>query len=316
MRLEHPGCGSHAGGKGYNSGGNYCKGWAGNCGDGGVGGSSWYLICSNCRDNYKKISSQQIPPPPPPSGSDSNDPPPIPPVKPSKSLPPSSSSLPIKSRSSNLSSSSNNNESAKMSSSSAFLYSVSELTTMDPNPFPITPFQCFNSLCVKESVLRDMNDEFYLDKDSFKSNSAQPPNIGYPLPSSDAGESKAEIKHLNNNNDDVDESANNGGVRCSLEETVSPPEGFQSDENDAPNSLKHSNVSSSPIRFRNSSHTDKDNRKRNSSCEEQIHHKKDDDFFLSHPSHDLQKLFTNSNGGYVVSDILQRPVMSFCSTVE
>uniref|UniRef100_A0A0K2UH48 RCR-type E3 ubiquitin transferase n=1 Tax=Lepeophtheirus salmonis TaxID=72036 RepID=A0A0K2UH48_LEPSM len=345
MRLEHPGCGSHAGGKGYNSGGNYCKGWAGNCGDGGVGGSSWYLICSNCRDNYKKISSQQIPPPPPPSGSDSNDPPPIPPVKPSKSLPPSSSSLPIKSRSSSkrskittssssntlhssginshiimknnatflldLSSSSNNNESAKMSSSSAFLYSVSELTTMDPNPFPITPFQCFNSLCVKESVLRDMNDEFYLDKDSFKSNSAQPPNIGYPLPSSDAGESKAEIKHLNNNNDDVDESANNGGVRCSLEETVSPPEGFQSDENDAPNSLKHSNVSSSPIRFRNSSHTDKDNRKRNSSCEEQIHHKKDDDFFLSHPSHDLQKLFTNSNGGYVVSDILQRPVMSF-----
>lgn len=37
MRLQHPGCGAHAGGKGYNSGGNFCVGWAGACGDGGVG---------------------------------------------------------------------------------------------------------------------------------------------------------------------------------------------------------------------------------------------------------------------------------------
>lgn len=36
MRQTHPGCGQHAGGRGYNSGGNYCLGWAGNCGDGGV----------------------------------------------------------------------------------------------------------------------------------------------------------------------------------------------------------------------------------------------------------------------------------------
>lgn len=36
MHQEHQGCGQHAGGKGYNSGGNYCLGWAGNCGDGGV----------------------------------------------------------------------------------------------------------------------------------------------------------------------------------------------------------------------------------------------------------------------------------------
>lgn len=36
MRQAHPGCGQHAAGKGYNSGGNYCLGWAGNCGDGGV----------------------------------------------------------------------------------------------------------------------------------------------------------------------------------------------------------------------------------------------------------------------------------------
>lgn len=36
MHQAHPGCGQHAGGKGYNSGGNYCLGWAGNCGDGGI----------------------------------------------------------------------------------------------------------------------------------------------------------------------------------------------------------------------------------------------------------------------------------------
>ncbi|XP_046683725.1 E3 ubiquitin-protein ligase MYCBP2 isoform X4 [Homalodisca vitripennis] len=60
MRQAHPGCGRHAGGKGYNSRGNFCVGWAGNCGDGGVGGSSWYLVCESCRDKYlqgKKQSS-------------------------------------------------------------------------------------------------------------------------------------------------------------------------------------------------------------------------------------------------------------------
>lgn len=54
MRVAHPGCGAHAGGKGYNSGGNFCVGWAGNCGDGGIGGSSWYLVCDACR--YESIS--------------------------------------------------------------------------------------------------------------------------------------------------------------------------------------------------------------------------------------------------------------------
>lgn len=36
MRQVHPGCGHNAGTKGYNSGGNYCLGWAGNCGEGGL----------------------------------------------------------------------------------------------------------------------------------------------------------------------------------------------------------------------------------------------------------------------------------------
>ncbi|XP_076245488.1 MYC binding protein highwire [Calliopsis andreniformis] len=60
MKLTHPGCGWHAGGKGYNSGGNYCIGWAGNCGDGGVGGNSWYLICDTCRDKYLKARKLKL----------------------------------------------------------------------------------------------------------------------------------------------------------------------------------------------------------------------------------------------------------------
>lgn len=58
MRQVHPGCGGHAGGKGYNSGGNFCVGWAGNCGDGGVGGSSWYLVCDTCREKYLRSKKQ------------------------------------------------------------------------------------------------------------------------------------------------------------------------------------------------------------------------------------------------------------------
>ncbi|KAM9484008.1 E3 ubiquitin-protein ligase MYCBP2 isoform 21-T21 [Salvelinus alpinus] len=52
MRQAHPGCGRYAGGQGYNSIGHFCGGWAGNCGDGGVGGSTWYLVCDRCREKY------------------------------------------------------------------------------------------------------------------------------------------------------------------------------------------------------------------------------------------------------------------------
>ncbi|XP_078077743.1 E3 ubiquitin-protein ligase MYCBP2 isoform X20 [Mustelus asterias] len=52
MRQVHPGCGRYAGGQGYNSIGHFCGGWAGNCGDGGVGGSTWYLVCDRCREKY------------------------------------------------------------------------------------------------------------------------------------------------------------------------------------------------------------------------------------------------------------------------
>lgn len=53
MRIVHPGCKKPAKSKGYNSVGVFCEGWAGNCGEGGKGASSWYLMCDTCRDKYK-----------------------------------------------------------------------------------------------------------------------------------------------------------------------------------------------------------------------------------------------------------------------
>lgn len=52
LKKSHPGCGESAKGKGYNSSGVYCEGWAGQCGEEGVGATSWYLLCEQCRDRY------------------------------------------------------------------------------------------------------------------------------------------------------------------------------------------------------------------------------------------------------------------------
>lgn len=57
MRVAHPGCGNYAGGKGYNSSGNFCVGWAGSCGDGGVGKFDLYkrlIICINIPTQFQK----------------------------------------------------------------------------------------------------------------------------------------------------------------------------------------------------------------------------------------------------------------------
>ncbi len=52
LAISVAGCGRYAGGQGYNSIGHFCGGWAGNCGDGGIGGSTWYLVCDRCREKY------------------------------------------------------------------------------------------------------------------------------------------------------------------------------------------------------------------------------------------------------------------------
>ena len=67
MEEAHPGCRKHASGWGYNSRGAVCSRWAGNCGDGGRGGSTWYLMCKDCHAKYlqqkeenKKKAPKQI----------------------------------------------------------------------------------------------------------------------------------------------------------------------------------------------------------------------------------------------------------------
>lgn len=52
LKTNHPGCGESAKGKGFNSNGVYCEGWAGQCGEEGVGATSWYLMCEQCRDKF------------------------------------------------------------------------------------------------------------------------------------------------------------------------------------------------------------------------------------------------------------------------
>ena len=68
MKEAHPGCGKPASGWGYNSKGTFCSGWAGNCGDGGRGGSTWYLMCKTChgrnlalKDEAKKKAVKSVP---------------------------------------------------------------------------------------------------------------------------------------------------------------------------------------------------------------------------------------------------------------
>lgn len=58
MKDVHPGCGKHASGWGYNSRGTFCSGWAGNCGDGGRGGSTWYLMCKDCHSKYLAMKGE------------------------------------------------------------------------------------------------------------------------------------------------------------------------------------------------------------------------------------------------------------------
>lgn len=52
MKGAHPGCGRSVDGFGYDSTGVYRGGWLGDCGDGGSGPSTWYLMCMECRARY------------------------------------------------------------------------------------------------------------------------------------------------------------------------------------------------------------------------------------------------------------------------
>ena len=53
MKAAHPGCGRVCGASGYKNTGDYStSGWVGDCGEGGSGLSTWYLMCKECRAKY------------------------------------------------------------------------------------------------------------------------------------------------------------------------------------------------------------------------------------------------------------------------
>ena len=352
MKLAHPGCSSPAGGKGYNSGGNYCGGWAGNCGDGGSGGASWYLICEKCRDEQMKNVSSALPPPPSMRGGDLDG-------SKSKSvklrrkpfsmlmmqssskmslspsavgqqmnshiimnnnamflldlasasnsnlIPPTS----LKPQQAQASASAQPTSSASMapvvggarskitpnSATSSHLSSVSELSQLDPNPFPFIPFQCFNALGVQDSHLKLINDELLLD-DALKN---------------------------------PERSGNEDAILPKEEGKISPPEQFREKEEDDINTSPSRRAFSRSVSIggkdwnKAAAMASKDaangvadkKAKRNSSYMEQASNgfppqqflAKPSPDFLSNPSPALHKLFSPSHLG----DILQRPVMSF-----
>ncbi len=357
IRLAHPGCGKPADGKGYNSGGNYCGGWAGNCGDGGVGGSSWYLLCEKCRSEHIKgarpqpqvaagagagaaaisdaktsqkdldIVSKYV------SGKISSA---MAAAFQSKQLR-RKSTMPMPAASKLSSPTGTLNSHIIMNNNAMFLLdlasasnsnlvppttrqskqhqayttwgarvksnlsAVDELSPFDPNPFPLVPFQCFNSLGIRSSRLKLLNRELILD---------------------DALKNEEKVGNLENFG------------RCSDE--ISPPAQFRTTDEDKENKNTSSSpskrpfcrsisVGSSPGTSQWSQEMPADlegpseaksnkGRKRNSSYEDspqqqaESEGQRDSNDFMSNPSPALQKLF---GGGNVMADILQRPVMSF-----
>ena len=189
MRMAHPGCGGHAGGRGYNSGGQYCGGWAGNCGDGGVGGSSWYLICEVCKEKHSKghLNKANKLKDGPRKASALSDQLNLkqsqPFVMPVTSMMASFSKATVSSPTGQMdchmimkansmflldlaSSSAEETKGRKRltSSSGPSLATVSEINPGDPGSFPYTQFHCLDTLGVQDHQLRELNEELMMEE--------------------------------------------------------------------------------------------------------------------------------------------------------
>ena len=170
MRAEHPGCGGPAWGMGYNSSGHYYGGWVGNCGDGGTDMSTYYLLCVNCRESYMEagvVTAARA------ANTAASTP---------KVITPTAATASTAGQHPNSYSVMNNNANFLLELASAAapaikqlhhqqignssLSAVDELLPVDPNPFPLVPFQCFTALGVTDEHLRLLNDELVLDTDA------------------------------------------------------------------------------------------------------------------------------------------------------
>jgi len=332
MKTCHPGCGGHAGGKGYNSGGQYCGGWAGNCGDGGVGGSSWYLICEACKEKHSKehgvkpskakafvdigLGGKKAP--------DKNN------VRPSQAMPitsmmasfsratasspvgPMDCHMVMKANSMFLldlaSSTSEDTGRRRTTSTGPSLATVAELTPGDPGAFPYTQFHCLESLGVQDSQLKELNDELILEETWRRGAEGNWDGPG------DSSRSSSETIRQAESLPDKDADKSDANADSEIE----PPEEFQgssSDQNAVVRRNKfHRSVSIGSPKGKDWSPAPSGariltNRKRNSSYEDSgDNHSVSTAEFLSHTSPAWKKLF---EGGHVTTKLLDSSVLAF-----
>jgi E3 ubiquitin-protein ligase MYCBP2 len=329
MRTCHPGCGGQAGGRGYNSGGQYCGGWAGNCGDGGVGGSSWYLICEACKEKHSKdhgggrmgkvrsFSDVGF-------GKSKN----IDKARPVQAMPITSmmaslsrvaASSPVGPMDCHilmknnsmflLDLASSTGDEATRADGSSGLATVAELAPGDPGTFPYTQFHCLEALGVQDSQLKELNDELILEESWRKGANdtwERAGEMSRPLPS----DTKSDLLLVDLDADKADANPEGGEIE--------PPEEFQGPrgaEAVVRRSRFHRSVSIGSPRGKewspapSSSRTVLTNRKRNSSYEDSGDRQGlSTAEFLAHTSPAWKKLF---EGGQVTTKLLDSPVMGF-----
>ncbi|KAG8179148.1 hypothetical protein JTE90_015337 [Oedothorax gibbosus] len=171
MRQAHPGCGDHAGGKGYNSGGSFCGGWAGNCGDGGIGGSSWYLICDRCREKFIRQRGQSMIKEKVKKCRKKTSPTkllsPLPPMEAHQVM--KNNALFLLELSSSAASGIPTNAATPTTSRQSFYNNMPSVYEqngfMDTSPFPIGSFQCLDVLGVQQQYKNMIGEEFLSEDD-------------------------------------------------------------------------------------------------------------------------------------------------------
>ena len=332
MRMAHPGCGAHAGGRGYNSGGQYCGGWAGNCGDGGVGGSSWYLICESCKEKHskghlnksnklkdgsRKALSDQL-----------NLKQSQPFVMPVTSMMASFSKATVSSPTGqmdchmimkansmfllDLASSSAEEKGRKRltSTSGSSLATVSEMTPGDPGSFPYTQFHCLETLGVQDHQLRELNEELMMEE-QWRRGDYEESRSSSETVRCQAAEAVVSDK----DSDKPDANPESQGIEPPSEFQEGPGGGVVYRRNKfhrsvsigSPRGKEWSPTLSSNARILT-------NRKRNSSHEDSgDHHHISTAEFLAHTSPAWQKLF---EGGSVTSKLIDSTVLSFLLQVN
>ena len=314
MKMAHPGCGNHAGGNGYNSSGQYCGGWAGNCGDGGGGGSSWYLICEKCREKHRKRFASK-------DGNPKNflqgdkekekiNLVPLPTMLASFSYANASSPVGpldchvvMKANSVFLLdlASSTEDDHAKRTAQPE-LETVTELVPSDPGCFPYQPFHCLDVLGVQDTELKELNNELIMEASLQNSLDWEYPSRSTSRKTSDGERSREASKGPE---------SKEGSFFVEKISEIDPPAEFQSDASATEQTVIrrskfHRSISTGASKGKDTSPA---SRKRNSSYEDYSKGKTSSPSeFLAHTSPAWKKLFEH---GSVSSRLIDSPIISF-----